>query len=691
MNIRNRCTKVCLFLWVLGMCFAAHPLHAQSVIPVPLKIEQGTGSFLLSEKTKLYTNIQGGEARLLESYLQALPVHLKKGKKKDTQNVLSLLITEKSEQLPSPESYTLSVTPERILIRATSGAGLFYGIQTLLQLSQPSGTGYSIASVEVQDSPRFAYRGLMLDVSRHFFSKEFVKKQIDALAFYKINRLHLHLTDAAGWRIEIKKYPLLTEFAAWRTDANWKTWWNGGRKYLRFDEPGASGGYYTQDDIREIVEYARQHFITIIPEIEMPAHSEEVLAAYPQLSCAGEPYKNADFCIGNEETFTFLENVLTEVMALFPSEYIHIGGDEAGMAAWKTCPKCQKRMKDEHLSHVDELQSYLIHRIEVFLNAHGRKLLGWDEILEGGLAPNATVMSWRGTEGGMKAVDSGHMAIMSPGEFCYFDSYQDAPDSQPEAIGGYLPLSKVYSFNPVPDTLSADKVQLVYGVQANLFTEYIPTPEHAEMMIYPRILALAEVAWSAPSVKNYDDFHVRALKEVEALKAEGYHPFDLKNEIGNRPGADQPVQHLAVGKKVAYGPDAAYYPGYSAGGDSALVDGVIGGWTYGDRRWQGFIDKKRMDVTIDMEKETEIHSVGADFMQVCGPEVFMPSEVIISVSNDGKEFTELKRMEHKVVKDDKVTFINFGWEGNAKARYIRYQASSGEFGGFLFTDEIVVK
>ena len=378
-------------------------------------------------------------------------------------------------------------------------------------------------------------------------------------------------------------------------------------------------------------------------------------------------------------------------MELFPSEYIHIGGDEAGKASWPTCKLCQARMKKEGLKDVNELQSYLIHRIEVFLNAHGRKLLGWDEILEGGLAPNATVMSWRGTEGGMKAVDSGHMAIMSPGEFCYFDSYQDAPDSQPEAIGGYLPLAKVYSFNPVPDTLSADKVQLVYGVQANLFTEYIPTPEHAEMMIYPRILALAEVAWSDPSVKNYDDFHARALKEVEALKAEGYHPFDLKNEIGNRPGADQPVQHLAVGKKVAYGPDAAYYPGYSAGGDSALVDGVIGGWTYGDRRWQGFIDKKRMDVTIDMEKETEIHSVGADFMQVCGPEVFMPSEVIISVSNDGKEFTELKRMEHKVVKDDKVTFINFGWEGNAKARYIRYQASSGEFGGFLFTDEIVVK
>lgn len=337
MDIRKRYTKVCLFLWVIGMCFCAHPIKAQSVIPVPLKMEQGTGSFLLSEKTKLYTNLQGEEAALLGDYLKtALSLQFKEGKKKDKQNVLSLLISEKNPLLVLPESYILSVTPEHILIKASSGAGLFYGIQTLLQLSQPSGTDYSITSVDVQDTPRFAYRGMMLDVSRHFLSKEFVKKQIDALAFYKINRLHLHLTDAAGWRLEIKQYPLLTEFAAWRTDANWKKWWNGGRKYLRYDEPGASGGYYTQDDMKEIIAYARQHYITIIPEIEMPSHSEEVLAAYPQLSCSGEPYKNADFCVGNEETFTFLENVLTEVMELFPSEYIHIGGDEAGKGAWKT-------------------------------------------------------------------------------------------------------------------------------------------------------------------------------------------------------------------------------------------------------------------------------------------------------------------------------------------------------------------
>lgn len=691
MSIKDKyTTKVCLFLWVLGMCLGAHPVKAQSVIPVPLKMEQGTGSFLLTENTKLYTNLHGREAKLLKNYLQALPVHMKKGKKKDKTNVLSLLITAKNAQLPSAESYTLSVTPEQILIQATSGAGLFYGIQTLLQLFQPTAAGYSIASVEIEDTPRFEYRGFMLDVSRHFFSKEFVKKQIDALAFYKINRLHLHLTDAAGWRIEIKKYPLLTEFAAWRTEANWKKWWNGERKYLRFDEPGASGGYYTQNDIREIVEYARQHYITVIPEIEMPAHSEEVLAAYPQLSCAGEPYKNADFCVGNEETFTFLENVLTEVMKLFPSEYIHVGGDEAGKAAWKTCPKCQKRMQDEHLSNVDELQSYLIHRIEKFLNAHGRKLLGWDEILQGGLAPNATVMSWRGEEGGMAAIRSGHRAIMTPGGYCYLDAYQDAPYSQPEAIGGYLPLKKVYSYNPIPDSLSAERAKLIYGVQANLWVEYIPTSEQVEYMVYPRILALAEVAWSAPERKSWPDFHARALKAVADLQAKGYQPFDLKNEIGSRPESTEPVSHLALGKKVIY--NAPYHSAYPAQGDVTLTDGIRGDWTYGDGAWQGFISRERLDVTIDLEAETAIHSVTAAFMQVVGAEVFLPASVVISISDDGVNFTELKRQNFEVDKNRAIRITDISWKGNAKGRYVRYQARAGkEFGGWIFTDEIIVK
>ena len=691
MNIRKEYPKVCLFLWILGMCFHAHPILAQSVIPVPLEMEQGTGSFLLSEKTKLYTNLQGGEAELWENYLKALPVQLKEARMKDRKQMLFLLITPKIPQLPSPESYTLSVTSQRIEIRATSGAGLFYGMQTLLQLMQPASTGsYSVPSVEIEDTPRFAYRGLMLDVSRHFSTKEFINKQIDALAYYKINRLHLHLTDAAGWRLEIKKYPLLTDFAAWRTDPTWKKWWNGGRKYLRYDEPGASGGYYTQDDIREILEYARQHYITVIPEIEMPSHSEEVLAAYPQLSCSGEPYKNSDFCVGNEETFTFLENVLTEVMELFPSEYIHVGGDEAGKSAWKTCPKCQKRMKDEHLANVDELQSYLIHRIEKFLNNHGRRLLGWDEILQGGIAPNATVMSWRGEEGGIAAVTSGHHAIMTPGAYCYLDSYQDAPYSQPEAIGGYLPLKKVYAYDPVPASLTAEQAKLVYGVQGNLWVEYIPTPEHVEYMIYPRMLALAEVAWSAPERKSWPDFHTRALSAVADLHKKGYHPFDLSKEIGSRPESLQPVSHLALGKKVTY--NSSYSPHYPAQGNTALTDGIRGDWTYGDGSWQGFISDNRLDVTIDMEKETPIHSITAAFMQVVGAEVFLPETVIISISDDGINFTELQKQHFEVSKETPIRFTDISWQGEAKGRYVRYQAQAGsEFGGWIFTDEIIVK
>lgn len=704
MNIRNRYTKVCLFLWVIGMCFAAHPIKAHPVIPVPLRIiKEGRDSFLLNGNTKLYTNIQGEEALLLKNCLHtALQTSFKEGGNEDTENVISLLITErnvmtgKNRFLTSPESYTLSVTPRRILIQATSGAGLYYGIQTLLQLAQPSSpdggaTGsYSIASYEVQDTPCYEYRGMMLDVSRHFRSKDFLKKQIDALSFYKINRLHLHLTDAAGWRIEIKKYPLLTEFAAWRTDSNWKTWWNGGRKYLRFDEPGAIGGYYTQDDIREIVEYARQHYITIIPEIEMPSHSEEVLAAYPQLSCSGEPYKNSDFCVGNEETFTFLENVLTEVMELFPSTYIHVGGDEAGKSAWKTCPKCQKRMKDEHLSNVDELQSYLIHRMDKFLSSRGRRLLGWDEILQGGLAPNATVMSWRGKEGGIAAVRSGHRAIMTPGTYCYLDSYQDAPYSQPEAIGGYLPLKKVYSYDPVSMSLTDEQAKLIYGVQGNLWAEYIPTDEHMEYMMYPRILAISEIAWSVTARKSWPDFYKRALRAVEYLKSKGYHPFDLKNEIGSRPESTQPMKHLALGKKVIY--NLPYSPHYPAQGNAALSDGIRGDWTYGDGCWQGFIDGDRLDVTIDLEAEVPVHSVTASFMQVVGAEVFLPESVIISISNDGVNFTPLYEQMFEVNKEDPIRFTDISWKGDARGRYIRYQARAGkECGGWIFTDEIIVE
>ena len=658
-----------------------------SIIPVPMKAELQGGAFVVNEQTQVWIDAPEADKNILQEYLAASPLKLAVATETPASNAIVLKQVAELPGVESAEGYVLTATKNGVEIQAKSGAGLFYGVQTLLQMATDAN---QIALGTITDEPRFEYRGMMLDVSRHFFGLDFVKKQIDAMAYYKLNRLHIHLTDAAGWRIEIKKYPRLTNFAAWRSGKTWKEWWNGDRKYMEEGEEGAEGGYFTQDQCREIVEYAKKHYITVIPEIEMPSHSEEVLTAYPELSCTHVPYKQADFCVGNEKTFEFLENVLLEVMEIFPSEYIHVGGDEASKQSWKTCPLCQARMKKEGLKDVDELQSYLIERMEKFLNKHGRNLLGWDEILEGGLAPNATVMSWRGVEGGLKAIEGGHRAIMSPGGYCYFDSYQDAPHTQPEAIGGYLPLKKVYSYDPIPETFTPEQSALMYGVQANLWAEYIPTKEHMEYMIYPRILALAEVAWSPVANKNYEDFHGRALKAVDELRSKGYNTFDLKNEVGNRPGADKPVENLGMGKKVTYAEGTKYYSGYTAGGDDALVNGILGGWSYSDQLWQGFL--KGIDVTIDLEKETPIKEVNADFMQICGPGVFMPKQVIVSISNDGKEFTELAKVDHQVVKDDAVTFKTFGWTGEANARYVRYQASHDDnFGGFLFVDEIVIK
>ena len=591
----------------------------------------------------------------------------------------------------SMESYQLSITGKGISVVAPSAAGLFYGFQSLLQLAEQEADGtFSFPLIEIKDSPRFSYRGLHLDVSRHFRTKEFLKKQLDAMARYKLNRFHWHLTDGAGWRLEIKRYPELTEQAAYRPYPNWKAWWKGGRKYCTKDAPGADGGYYTQEDAREIVEYARQRHITVIPEIEMPGHSEEVLAVFPHLSCSGKPYVNSEVCIGNEDTFTFLQNVLLEVMEIFPSEYIHIGGDEANMDSWRKCPLCQKRMKQEGLADVKELQSYLIHRMEKFLNEHGRQLLGWDEILEGGLAPRATVMSWRGEEGGIKAAKAGHDVIMTPGGFCYLDSYQDAPTTQPEAIGGYLTLEKVYSYDPIPEVLTKEGADYIQGVQANVWAEYITTAEHMEYMVYPRLLALAEVAWTQPDKKNWEHFRRCALKEVKWLQDNGYHPFDLSKEVGERPEAAIPVEHLGLMKTVKY--TSPYAPQYTAGGDSALVDGLRGGWTYGDKRWQGFLNTD-MDITVDLGEMKEISSIAAEFMQLSGPYVWLPREVIISISEDGNTFTEQARLHTDVpTTEDRLVFRTYEWDGKASARYVRYQAlSNGIEGGWLFTDEIVIK
>ena len=684
--MKNLCIGLICLLLISACAQEQEQGNAEyALLPLPKNIEQGNGFFTISKGTELEISAPEHDKRTIAGHLDTWKETLPAAE--DIQNNhIVMEICAYVDSISSPEGYSINVNEERITIKATSGAGLFYAIQTLQQLANGSN---HIPVCDITDEPEFAYRGLMLDVSRHFFDKEFIKKQIDAISYFKMNRMHLHLTDAAGWRIEIKKYPRLTQFAAWRKPAIWKDWWFGSREYVEEGTEGAYGGYYTQEDIREIIAYAAERYITIIPEIEMPAHSEEVLTAYPELSCTHEPYKQADFCIGNEKTYEFLENVLSEVIELFPSEYIHIGGDEAGKASWPHCPLCQKRMKEEGLKDVNELQSYLIHRIEKFVNSKGRQIIGWDEILDGGLAPNATVMSWRGTEGGLAAVNSGHKAIMTPGGYCYLDSYQDAPHTQPMAFGPYMPLEKVYSYNPT-EGLGEEQAKLIYGVQGNLWVEYIPTEELVEYMIYPRILAIAEIGWSNPAERDYTAFKERAIKATGDLRSKGYNAFDLANEFGQRKEAQNPVEHLATGKGIIYAEDAPYSDSYKAGGNEALIDGVCGGWTYTDSKWQGFI-RNGVDVTIDLGEEKDITEVSAQFMQMCIPDVWFPAEVIISTSCDGKEFIELARIEHTVVRDEGLSFKEYGWKGNAKARYINYRAKCGPQRGWLFTDEIIIR
>lgn len=682
-----------LFLFIL-LSISADALAQNEIIPIPLSVESKSGFFDINSQTTVRTNLKGEERQGFLDLFKASSLRLSASKIPSNKNKITLLLVKEWADYPSKESYRLSITPWEITISARDGAGLFYGIQSLLQIADQHKLGkyYRLPSMQINDTPRFAYRGLHLDVSRHFFSKEFVMKQLDMMAYYKLNRFHWHLTDAAGWRIEIKKYPMLTYMGAWRPSKTWKEWWKGDRLYSLEKDERAQGGYYTQNDIKEIVAYAQKRFITVIPEIEMPGHSEEVLAVYPELSCAGKPYVNSDFCIGNEKTFTFIEDVLTEVMALFPSQYIHIGGDEAGKGGWKKCPKCKARMEKENLKDIDHLQSYMIHRVEKFLNDHGRKLLGWDEILEGGLAPDATVMSWRGEAGGVAAAKAGHEAIMTPGGYCYFDAAQDNPAKEPLGIGGYLPIERVYSYNPISKELNAEQQKKIIGVQACLWTEYVPTTQHAEYMLYPRLLALAEVAWSAPARKSFTDFRNRALRAVDFLESKGYHTFSLKNEIGNKPESRQKEEHLAVGKKIVY--KYPYYISYTAGGDSALVDGVRGGWTYGDSRWQGILNRD-LDVVIDLGKSTTIHTVNAEFMQIIGPGVWMPAKVEIQVSDDGISFKPLETILNTISKEkEELVFKDFGWNGTTNTRFVRYIAhpiSMGRTGVFIFTDEIVIK
>lgn len=540
------------FLYFCFVLLFSSSLHAQeklnqqivSIIPRPVKVEIENGNFRFTAHTKILVGGKNEEMLRLgnlisEDINQSTGWKLKVlsyTKKTASRNFVLLHI--KKDFLPD-EGYSLKVDRNKIIITASDGAGIFYAAQSLFQLlpDEFDKSNAAVPCVNIEDYPRFNWRGVHLDVCRHFFPVEFIKKYIDILAMYKMNTFHWHLTEDQGWRIEIKKYPKLTQIGAWRKETM-----GDGKPY---------GGFYTQDQIKEIVTYAKQRYITVVPEIEMPGHATAALATYPELSCTGglaaakaqaevRPFDVATtwgvfddvYCAGNEKVFQFLEDVLNEVMNLFPSKYIHIGGDEVPKTRWHNCPKCQARIKAEGLKDESELQSYFIQRIEKFLNSKGRKIIGWDEILEGGLAQNAAVMSWRGIDGGIAAAKAKHYAVMTPVDYCYFDHYQ-ALNGEPVAIGGFTPLEKVYSYEPVPDSLQPDEVKYIMGAQANMWTEYVGTTDHVEYMLLPRLCALSEVVWSPKYSRNYKDFSERMKKHYEILTKKKIN-FRHPESIGNK-------------------------------------------------------------------------------------------------------------------------------------------------------------
>lgn len=519
------------FLLTTAMQLKAQGIKA--LIPAPVKIQTSQGAFKLSPDVKIIVPSSSKEVqetgRLLSAQLYVpigykLPVTSVAGTRK---KAIYLKLNKVEDTIIGNEGYHLEVNPSKIEIIANKPAGIFYGIQTLMQLLpadieakvKSARSEWEIQAVSITDFPRFKWRGLLLDVARHFFPKDFIKKYIDHMAKYKYNVFQWHLTDDTGWRIEIKKYPKLTEVGAWRVPRTglWNTY-----EGPQPGEVATDGGFYTQEDIREIVNYAQDRFVTIVPEFDIPGHAQALIVAYPAISCTGNQYYvfPGDIsggtgpgvnvvCVGYEDNYEILDGIFSEIANLFPGQYIHVGGDEVNKGFWKDCSKCQKLMLDEGLKSLEELQSYFMHRVEKILSAKGKKLIGWDEILQGGLAPNATVMSWRGTEGGIAAAKTGHDVVMTPTQYCYLDFMQGDPAIERIQWGQYLPLSKVYNFDPVPQGVNA---RYILGGQGNVWTEFISNAQRVEYMTWPRGLALAEVLWSPAEKRNWEGF----LQRVEA-------------------------------------------------------------------------------------------------------------------------------------------------------------------------------
>ena len=500
-----------------------------SIIPKPVSLTMGEGSFPITAQTMIVApKEESALAQHIRDWLKPAMGFEMEVRTKKAKNCIELKLNSKLQDLGT-EGYTLVVDEDGVHIEAFGEAGLFYGFQTLRQLlpsdiyrKSPIRDDWQVPCVSIRDYPRFSWRGSHIDVARHFMPKEFLLKYIDLLAMHKMNVLHLHLTDDQGWRIEIKKYPKLTEVGSVSDFANQPVTGSDGEPHI---DSQPHGGFYTQDDIREIVAYAADRFITVVPEIEMPGHCQAAIAAYPELGNTaqqlqvGTTYGVSDNVFNvNDSTIKFLEDVLDEVMALFPSRYIHTGGDEVPKTQWHNSPAAQAKMKALGLTNEDQLQSWFVQQIDNYLTAHGRVLVGWDEILEGGLASGATVMSWRGLDGGIAAAQAGHDVVMAPGDWTYFDKYQSRfREQEPQAIGGYLPLKTVYDYNPVPPSLTPDQAKHILGAQCQLWSEYIPNPKQMEYMAFPRLCALSEVLWTPQDSRDYDGFYSRLQSHLDRL------------------------------------------------------------------------------------------------------------------------------------------------------------------------------
>jgi len=691
---------VALFLLVFVISSCSQKLKGgitPQIIPTPLNQDIKEGQFVLNNATGIkYPEALKVSAELLKSFIEnGSDFQLK------TSNDIEFIL---DSELNNKEGYVLDVQPKKIKIRASTDQGAFYAVQSLKQLLPLEFENKSlkekqiaIKCVTIHDAPQFKYRGMHLDVGRHFFSVNFIKKYVDALAMLKMNTFHWHLTEDQGWRIEIKKHPKLQEVGAFRNVTlvghyNDEPQQFDGKRY---------GGFYSQDEIKDIIAYAQARHVTVIPEIEMPGHSQAAIAAYPELGCSNEKVEVAtkwgifeDIYCTKDETFNFLEDVLDEVLELFPSNYIHIGGDEAPKIRWKTCNDCQHRIKTEGLKDEHELQNYFITRIEKYLNSKGRQIIGWDEILEGGLAPNATVMSWRGIHGAVEAAKQHHNVILTPGSHCYFDHYQSTNSSEPLAIGGFLPLDKVYSFNPIPEELTEEESEYVLGAQGNIWTEYIPTEAQVEYMAFPRILAMSEVVWSNPENKNYDDFVSRVenfnrrldildinyanhLYEVEGnlisendkilyrleslikgktkrytldesepnINSETYStPIVITKSVTLKAAVFNTEEklvsvfsetinlHKAVGKQISINVDP--HKSYLGSGAQGLINGISGSdKRNGDKEWLGFWGDD-LEITIDFGEETEIESVETRFHNGQGQWIYAPEKVQVSIDNN---------------------------------------------------------